>query len=184
MGEGLLIKAYKEDRHREILELITAESARERNEDGNLPLHFFVGTFDEQVIKKLLKVYPGAAKVKTNKFSLPLHVAVSYRGTTCAVTKMTYDAYPDAVKERGKFGDLPLHCAATGRAPEEVFKMVLEKYRIAVRQPNYKYELPLHIAVAGDATEVVKVLIEKTVMRSNGELIQRGKIKLATPKIG
>jgi hypothetical protein len=96
------------------------EAARERDDEGVLPLHLANFT-DVEIISKLLKAYPEAAREKDRRGDLPLHVAVRetfrilrelrfpvYTRNHAAALIELLKAYPEAAREKMREELFPL----------------------------------------------------------------------------
>lgn len=96
--------------------------ARQRDADGLYPLHWAVsGGPPLEVVRALLKAYPGATKKVDSEGSNALHFSSHY-GASVDVVKVVLDTYPKAISVVDKYGRSPLWHAADKGANLDVLK--------------------------------------------------------------
>ena len=143
----------KGDEREGYLPLIVPETAKEKDKNGYLPLHYAVWySTSEAVVKAVLAAHPEASKEKDKYGYLPLHYAAQ-SNTSEAVVQALLAAHPEASKEKDKYGYLPLHLATQFNTSEVVVKASPPTRRRARRRT--KMVLPLHLAVWYSTSEAV-----------------------------
>jgi hypothetical protein len=104
-----LLRAYPE-----------ADTAREKDQDGDLPLHLALRNHSNAAFTvELLKAYPEAAREKDEYGNLPLHLAgnensdaafivelvvTESKNSNAAVISELLKAYPEAAREKNEIG--------------------------------------------------------------------------------
>jgi ankyrin repeat protein len=165
------------------------ESVRETDFAGLTPLHtasrYVQGTdpFGDskvsivesriETVRFLLQAWTGAARVRANDGSLPLHCAAP--AAKLETVQLLVDAYPESVHAVTNDGRSPLHCAcdeSTLRSWEEddewhaerkaVLGFLLERWEDSIRLPCRQGFLPVHYAAQRMVTSAtVRFLVEK-----------------------
>jgi Ankyrin repeats (3 copies) len=98
--------------------------ARERDIDGLYPLHWAVsGAPPLEVVRALIRAYPGACKKVDSEGSNPLHFASHYGGSV-AMMELLLATYPKAVRVKDKYGRTPLYHAVDKAASIDVLKVL------------------------------------------------------------
>ncbi len=85
----------------------------------------------KEIIKYLLMVDPTCASRKTDRLSLPLHVACCFGRDNIASVKLLYDVYPEAINETDERGDTPVD-VARDEGNEEVTDFLEQQLPYAV----------------------------------------------------
>eukprot|EP00964_Phaeocystis_antarctica_P077041 scaffold47726_cov53-Phaeocystis_antarctica.AAC.4 len=147
-----------------VLALLAAhpEGAKEKDENGNLPLHFAVAyEASEAVVQALLAAHPEGAKEKNTYGSLPLHRAVEEQASDAVVLALLA-AHPEGAKEKSdQTSSLPLHAAVAVEASDAVVLALLEVYPLASLRKDGSGRLPLDIALeSGAARELLAALAQ------------------------
>ena len=76
--------------------LITPDATKEKDSDGNFPLHWAAAKkASVEVVKLLLDAHPGAAKEKNSDGHFPLHLAAA-NSESVEVVQLLFDAHPGA----------------------------------------------------------------------------------------
>ena len=138
------------------------ESVKEKNENGNLPLHFAARYgAPSEVTLALLEAHRAGAVEKDDKGCLPLLLAARH-GAPSEVTLALLEAHRAGARAKTKDGYLPLHYAARHGAPSEVVSALLEAHRAGAREAVGPGEFPLHLALEGVASdEVIEILLKE-----------------------
>jgi Ankyrin repeats (3 copies) len=98
--------------------------ARERDIDGLYALHWAVsGGPPLEVVKALVKAYPGACKKVDSEGSNALHFASHYGGSV-AMVELLLATYPKAVRVKDKYGRSPLYHAVDKAASIDVLRLL------------------------------------------------------------
>ena len=142
---------------------ISAFAVRERDNNGNLPLHVSVNRDDPVtlVVRELLKVYPAGAKIRDSQGNLSLFLACRRPKVTAGVIKALLQVYPEAARVKC-FGNLALHhLVHTGSASPECIRLLLEVFPDAAGVANKQANLPLHYlcAQSNPHLESVRILM-------------------------
>ena len=142
---------------------ISAFAVRERDSNGNLPLHVSVNRDDPVtlVVRELLKVYPAGAKIRDSQGNLSLFLACRRPKVTAGVIKALLQVYPEAARVKC-FGNLALHhLVHTGSASPECIRLLLEVFPEAAGVANKQSNLPLHYlcAQSNPHLESVRILM-------------------------
>jgi hypothetical protein len=87
----------------------------------------------------LLEEYPQAAKERTSKGSLPLHLVIAHMGGAegLQAVQLLLKEYPEAAKEKAPDGWLPLHQVARymgGAEGLEAMQLLLKEYPQAAKE--------------------------------------------------
>ena len=121
-----IIKAIKKCNWIQVLDLLneTPVRAEQHTNDNAYPLHLcVVRNAPEEIIVRLVEIYPDAASKTTKKRrATPLHLACETPGVPERIILILGDAYPKAARKRLRMkygGALPLHCALTRGLPKE-----------------------------------------------------------------
>ena len=128
---------------------------RERDESGFLPIHYaVVAAKSFEVCRVLIDAYPESIRVRTNRGSLPIHMACrnGYRVDAADTIQYMLELYPESINVRDEEGVLPIHIAAGfGRANN--IKLLLKYDPDAASKVTENEQrrclLPLHIVCDG-----------------------------------
>lgn len=133
---------------------------------GWLPLHTALATqvTDDDLIKKIVDLYPDACRKEDDDGKLPIHLAYNASAATC---RLLLDTFPEAYRYKSKTGGMPLlHSAILHEAPSVFLAAVLEKCPEAsfmTAKPRGETEdlLPLEVAVRYQRPlSMIKTLVE------------------------
>ena len=128
---------------------------------GNTPLHFTCcNGAPIELVRALLRAYPGAASVEDGDGNLPLHGACSC-GAAPDVIEMLLEANPGAARHLAN-GQTPLHYACCHQCDPRVAKLLIDRYPEACGVQDRDGNAPLHFALIRSAHPAVVQLLVKT----------------------
>lgn len=126
---------------------------------GNSGKSLMVGLLEEDIeeelmdlMKKMIDIFPRAAKIDSEGGRLPLHMAISGKASP-KVFQLLLNTYPSAARHRTRDMNLPLHLTATwGISSGDVPIALLKAYPDAALGQNRYGRTPLEeaIFIAGD----------------------------------
>lgn len=135
---NVLCKAIRQEDWKQVDKLLQTHPVRctrEVDESGATPLHWAACKGNVQVVKKLIQIYPAAARVQ-DKFNkrLPLHYATyhfstnsakqSLRSSRCAAIETLVQSYSEGSIFPDVHGNLALKYALEKQAPPESLQML------------------------------------------------------------
>ena len=153
----------------EIIKLLLnswSESAQQRDNDGNYPLHILCKNLhlDESsslnILADLVAAYPEALRHSNNVGYLPIHVAAQSK--TQQFCKLLIGAFPESVSARNghDHNNIPIHYACTkGRL--DVVRYLLEVDREGINARTDNGKCPIHYAAYFGQSQVTSFLINQ-----------------------
>lgn len=147
--------------------------ARERNWDGELPIHCAVSRHSVEFCKVLIDVHPESLRVQTSNNALPIHKACGHedeeRRDTVDTIQSNADTiqymlelYPESINARDSDGWLPIHSAAYQLGRTDIIETLLkhDPDGASKKTTNNARQLPIHLACCSEGIEVVQVLYD------------------------
>jgi len=143
--------------------------ARERNWDGELPIHCAVNRHSVEFCEVLIDVYPESLRVQTSNNVLPIHRACGHEDATVDTIQSNADTiqymlelYPESINARDSDGWLPIHNAAYRLGRTDIVETLLkhDPDGASKKTTNNAHQLPLHLACCSEGIEAVQVLYD------------------------
>ena len=123
------------------------EAATIENENGELPIHLAMGSYDDLSTNRCLDALYGAypeglttiIKDDKNTGKTSLHVVGDPENAIWCIQK-----HPELCRIANNLGELPLHIAAKDSMDVEALQVMVEAYPEALQKPSQHGDLPLH----------------------------------------
>lgn len=132
-----------------VLLKMNPQSVAVTNNDGELPIHWAVGSKSPKFCKVLIDAYPESVRIEGSGGMLLIHNACC-GGRRVDTVKCLLELYPESVNVQDTDGFLPIHRAAQSMAGEdkaEIISFLLSKYPDGVEKATAGGgSLPLHLA--------------------------------------
>ena len=154
-----------------IIEKITAENAKQTDENGMLPLHqmfyiakdFNVGHL--QIVKKLMTLYPEGVKHQANDGDLPIqnfdyshHSVENCSDALMEAIKLLLTAYPESLSvQDNDYGLVPLR---SERAFKHLTRYLMENYPQWLQIEDGDRSIPLHTAAWYGDVDAMKLCLD------------------------
>jgi ankyrin repeat protein len=158
-------KNNKTNNNEEFMRLISCNTytkLRTRDENGNLPLHIYVGSYpiEESVFEFLIKNAPETVKERGRFGRLPLHYALCQKKVNnIKMLKALLNVYPEASNTFTNGGWIPLHYAVDrDNSQLDVVKILCEYYPDGPLVKDFDDKLAIHWAIS--RTDASKINIE------------------------
>ncbi len=155
--------------HPDILAILNRDGSVSRvNDDGELPLHRFLGGNSGTAgVRYLLAAYENALFTPNSAGQLPLHCACK-AGVGLDIVQCLLEAHPGGASVLSDDLQSPLHLAAKSQAPASVLELLLATFpggarAAAAAKTKQDGYLPLHFACANETRvqyEDIKVLLD------------------------
>jgi ankyrin repeat protein len=125
---------------------LAPDTLKFRDADGKLPLHWACSNkTSRDVIRKLLKAYPDAAKLQNydNGYT-PLHDACR-SGASINVVRMILEECTEAAQVQSIDGSLPLHIACEVEAFSDVLNLLIDHFPGSIKEINNEGMRPVDL---------------------------------------
>jgi len=144
--------------------------ARERIDDGCLPIHHAIDKKATDFCKLLIDVYPESLRVRSSDGILPIHCALKAdRADVVDTIEYMLDLYPQSIDATDRQGLTPFHRSAQGKRADIVELLLKYDPDAASKASRHRtnsistYNLPLHLTCASGHvahTEMAEVLFD------------------------
>jgi len=139
---------------------------KEKNNDGNTPLHLAAMEGHAKVVQSLLKCWNTLdLEVENVAGQTPLHLAIL--GGHDEVVKVWLEHAELKLNVKNQDGNTPLHLAAKEGHAKVVQSLLKYCNTLDFEVENVAGQTPLHLAILGGHDEVVKVLLEHAKLKLN-----------------
>ena len=150
------------------------EAVRHADQGGNYPLHTSLrGRTSEDVIMKLIAIYPEAVSMQTRNGDTAFHLACNnwhFNRSETLIRKLI-EIYPFAIQVKDCGGKVPIYGAIKYGQEEKiaVIKMLLDGDPLGM-QRRYEFgykETPFHQACRRDNADLVQYMIQRSDLQIN-----------------
>ncbi|BFG43097.1 hypothetical protein CerSpe_293710 [Prunus speciosa] len=149
----IAVSDQQEDHVEELVELISDENLKRKNEGGNTPLHLAASMGNASMCECIAKCHPSLVGAPNNNNETPLFLAALHgKKKAFLCLHYNYIATEDSEQKRYNYcrrkdGDTILHCAISGDYFDLAFQ-IINLYKDLVNSVNEQGVSPLHLLAA------------------------------------